>query len=257
MAKIGLQLYTLHDMAKADLLGTLGEVARLGFEGVEFAGYFDVPPRTMKARLDDLGLAAMGSHLGYGMLKDHFQETVEEAKAIGLATISCMGLPAELHKDRVSWATAAGLLNDMGKRCREAGLRCGYQNHDFEFQNLGSETALDVLMAGTEPANVFLELDIFWAEYCGHPADGLIRDLKGRCRYLHVTDMKRRGEKQNTELGAGVLDLPAMVRAGQAAGVEWYIVKHIGFEKPALESLAVSLGRLRGIIAGAGKGGKA
>ncbi len=70
--------------------------------------------------------------------------------------------------------------------------------------------------------------------------------------------MKRRGEKQNTELGAGVLDLPAIdARAGQTAGVEWYIVKHIGFERPALESLGVSLACLREIIAGAGKGGKA
>ncbi len=184
MAKIGLQLYTLHDMAKADLLGTLGEVAGLGFEGVEFTGYFAVPPRTLKARLDDLGLAAMGSHLGYGMLKDHFQETVEEAKAIGLTTISCMGLPAELHRDRASWATAAELLNDMGKRCREAGLRCAYQNHDFEFQKLGNQTALDVLIAARSRRTSFSSSTSSGRSTAGIPltaSSGTSRDAAGTC----------------------------------------------------------------------------
>jgi sugar phosphate isomerase/epimerase len=39
---IGLQLYTLRDDMARDMEGTLRHVAKLGYEGVEFAGYYDM-----------------------------------------------------------------------------------------------------------------------------------------------------------------------------------------------------------------------
>ena len=54
--KIGLQLYTLRGNIKNgdDLLKILSDVKKLGFEGVEFAGYFGLDANTLRSRLDEL-----------------------------------------------------------------------------------------------------------------------------------------------------------------------------------------------------------
>ena len=54
MAKIGLQLYSLKELAKQDFIGTLEQVSKIGYDGVEFAGYFDTPAGVLKKTMDNL-----------------------------------------------------------------------------------------------------------------------------------------------------------------------------------------------------------
>ena len=57
---IGVQLYSVRDFSKKDFDATLQRIAKMGFEGVEFAGYFNYggKPKELKKRLDGLGLKA-------------------------------------------------------------------------------------------------------------------------------------------------------------------------------------------------------
>src|SRR6476659_3185142 len=63
---VGLELYSVRDQLKADLPGTLREVARMGYEGVEFfAPYFDWTidyAKEVKRLLDDLNLRCFSTH---------------------------------------------------------------------------------------------------------------------------------------------------------------------------------------------------
>ena len=45
---VGLQLYTVRDLMKADFEGTLAAVAKVGYKEVEFAGYFGRTPGQVK-----------------------------------------------------------------------------------------------------------------------------------------------------------------------------------------------------------------
>ena len=54
--KIGLQLFTLRDETAKDFEGTLRQVAEMGYEGVEFAGYGDASAEEMRDLLNELGL---------------------------------------------------------------------------------------------------------------------------------------------------------------------------------------------------------
>ena len=49
---IALQLYTLRDLTSNDMAGTLNQVAELGYEGVEPAGYGDLQADSLKRVLD-------------------------------------------------------------------------------------------------------------------------------------------------------------------------------------------------------------
>lgn len=71
---IGLQLYTLRDLTALDFEGTLRKVAELGYQGVEFAGYGDIPAEQMKLLLDELGLQGFSSHVSLEAMRKDLQK---------------------------------------------------------------------------------------------------------------------------------------------------------------------------------------
>src|SRR4051812_25453608 len=65
LKRVGLQLYTVRDMMKADLPGTLAQVARIGYKEVEFAGYFGRSPAQIKDLLRRNRLDSPSTHLPF------------------------------------------------------------------------------------------------------------------------------------------------------------------------------------------------
>ena len=90
--KYAVQLYSLRDMVKCgdDFLKILEEVKKLGFDGVEFAGYHGLSAETIKAKLDELGLVPVGCHIGV----ENRVGLIEIGKDADL--VICDGSPFEL-----------------------------------------------------------------------------------------------------------------------------------------------------------------
>ncbi|MCS7309894.1 MAG: sugar phosphate isomerase/epimerase, partial [Armatimonadetes bacterium] len=65
---IGVQLYSVRDDCAKDLPGTLAAIAKMGYEGVEFAGYHGYSARDLRKLLDDNGLKCCGTHIGIDTL---------------------------------------------------------------------------------------------------------------------------------------------------------------------------------------------
>src|SRR5689334_5095596 len=75
---LGVQLYSLRDQCKTDLPGMLAAVSKIGYKGVEFAGYHGRSAKELRKMLDDNGLVACGTHTPYeSILDDKLKETVE------------------------------------------------------------------------------------------------------------------------------------------------------------------------------------
>ena len=83
MSRIGLQLYTVRAAAAADLPGTLGRAAALGFEGVELHDLHGHAPLEVRAMLDGHGLAVCGRHVGLEAAEDDLERLAEELSALG------------------------------------------------------------------------------------------------------------------------------------------------------------------------------
>jgi len=126
-------------------------------------------------------------------------------------------------RDRATWAAFARDLNEAGRMARDAGLRLGYHNHNWEFFRLTddpSRTAFDVLIEETDPRLVHFELDLFWVTRGARDPVDLLRRLRGRVRQYHVKDMNQAGSFEDP--GQGLLDFPRIFRTQQ---VEEYIVE--------------------------------
>ncbi|MGD9519995.1 MAG: hypothetical protein AB7W28_10840, partial [Armatimonadota bacterium] len=57
---IALQLYSVREDCAKDFAGTVRAVAEMGYEGVDFAGYYDWSAADLRKLLDDCGLKAAG-----------------------------------------------------------------------------------------------------------------------------------------------------------------------------------------------------
>src|ERR1051325_5673158 len=108
---IALQLYSLRVECQKDLPGVLAEVSKIGYKGVEFAGYHGRTAKELRKMLDDNGIVACGTHTPYeSVLGDKLKETVEFNHVIGN---SFLIVPWMEGKTKQEWLDKAKLFNDV------------------------------------------------------------------------------------------------------------------------------------------------
>jgi sugar phosphate isomerase/epimerase len=248
MGKTGVQLYSVWELAQKDFIGTIGAMAGIGFEGVEFAGFFNTPAKELRNVLDNLGLKAAGSHTQIDACKSRLAEIIEYNLEIGNRFKVCPYLPEDMRSSADTWKKTAGLFNEIGLKCSEYGIKFGYHNHEFEFQKFGDEYGLDILAANTQPEYCFMQLDVYFIELSGlNPVD-FIKKYNGRSPTLHMKDMKSFDDKQNTIIGKGIVDFNGIAKAAKMSGTEWFIIEQEEYEEDHVESLKKGCIYLKNIL---------
>ncbi|WP_166242292.1 TIM barrel protein [Paenibacillus turpanensis] len=241
---IGLQMYTIRDATAVDFKAALRQVAELGYEGVEFAGYGDIPAGEMKQLLEELQLKAIGSHVGLHALRTNLQEEIQYLKEIGGTYLVC---PYILPEDRGSeevWKELFRFFGDVAEKTAEQGLIFAYHNHDFEFvDQADGRFVFDALFAATPEDKVKVEMDIGWVDFAGQSPIEYIGKYSGRLPLLHLKDYRKKddGSIDTVELGQGVLPLFDIIRAAEHAGTEWLIVEQDQCANPPMESIRDSM----------------
>lgn len=244
MSKTGLQLYTIKEMCDEDFKSALKLVAEVGYKGVEFAGFYDMPAEELKSTLDDLGLEPCGSHTAINLLEEDFDGVVEYNKKIGNEYIVIPWLPEEYRKTKQDWLDTANILNGFNKRLKKEGLRLGYHNHAFEFEKFDGECGYDLLAQNTD-GDIILEIDTYWVENAGHDLNEYIEKYKNRLELLHIKDMAEDGT--STEAGNGTMDFISVIDGAKDV-TKWFIIEQEHFTRPHIESIKMSCDYLQGVL---------
>ena len=235
IAKVGIQLYTVRDLMKADFEGTLAKVAQIGYREVEFAGYFDHTPQQVRAVLDKNGLAAPSCHVGYdNTAEDKWAATLDTVKAVGHQYVVCAWIPEESRgKTADDWKRVCDRFNKAGQAAQAAGVQFAYHNHNFEFAPLaGGQVPYDVLLAGTDSKLVQLEVDLFWITFAGADPVSYFMKYQGRFPMVHVKDMIKKPapdvtpDKVMVDVGKGSIDWKAIFMHSGHAGIQHYFVEY-------------------------------
>jgi sugar phosphate isomerase/epimerase len=238
---IAVQLYTLRELTAKDMLGTLRQLAEIGYRAVEFAGYGDATPATIRATLDELGMRGIAAHIRLDQLEQNGNEVAEQMQALGCEYVVVPWIGEE-HRGNVEQVRAlAERLNRAGQRLAEQGLRLGYHNHQFEFAPLDGTTMWELLVAETDPALVDFELDVYWAAFAERDPIPLIEQHNARLPLLHLKD-RATDDRPDAPLGDGTLPWEQILAASQA---RWHIVEQDHPRDP-LEDVTRSLRYLEG-----------
>ena len=250
--EVCIQLYSVRDLLKsdADLEPVLKQLAEMGYTSVEAANYNDgkfygMAPADFKALVEKYGMSVLSSHttraltdeeLAKGDLTEAlawWDKCIADHKAAGMKYIVTpwMSVPKTI-KDL---QTYCDYYNEVGKRCREAGLKYGYHNHNHEFQKVeGKEVMLDYMLQHTNPENVFFQMDVYWVVRGQSSPVDYFTKYPGRFTMLHIKDHREIGQ-------SGMVGYDAIFRNADKAGTQDIVAEIEQYSCPVMESVKQSL----------------
>lgn len=245
---VALQLYSVRDDCKADWPGTLKAVAEMGYDGVEFAGYYDTPAGELRKMLDDLGLQVAGSHIGIDKLSDPEQRKaqVEYAQVIGCDCLIVPWLPEEARNTEEAVIESAKRLNDIAAALKEHEIVTGYHNHWVDFEETGGIVPWYVLFDNCAP-EVTVQLDTGHAWRAGADPVEAVKKYPGRSRTVHQKDYST--ANGYVPLGEGDLNWKELIAACEnEGGAQWHIIEQEECPHGPLETVRRCLDAFRGFL---------
>lgn len=270
----GLQLFTVGALLAQDFEGTLGKVAAAGYREVETVGSFGKDPVYLRAQLDRFGLVSPSQHIASDEVYASFgawtrkeitteqnrenyerafgpdraiaivRDAIGKAKPLGQNYVTWPILMPRMLTDRAILDTYIRLFNEAGRICREEGLVFGFHNHDREFKTIGDELIYDLILAGTDPELVKMEMDFYWVTKAGKDAIPYFKANPGRYYACHVKDMDETGAF--AAAGTGILDLPKLIGAARESGVRHFFVEYDRSDDP-MAVIGQAIGYLKDI----------
>ena len=248
---IGLQLFSVrHECEKDDgknFPAVVEAVAKMGYEGVEFAGYYGWEAEDIRRVLDDNALPCCGTHVGIQtLLGDELERSIEFHATLGNRYLIVPGLPEEYRCCPDAWARTAETFNEIAASLEPHGMVTGYHNHHVEFAPMDGRTPWDIFFGGTVDG-VVMQLDIGNAIQGGGDCAEILRKYPGRATTIHIKEF---GGPPEAVVGEGEVDwkeiLPLVCTV---AGTEWQIIEHERDPARALDDVDRCLQRLRQMLA--------
>ena len=182
------QLYSAREDASNDLEGVLAQLSRMGYEGVECAGFFERSAKEVRKLLKHTGLKAVSSHVPLQQIRDDTQSVLDYHEELECGCIAVPYLAEEDRPGQPGFARVLETLYTFGRQCKKRGIVLLYHNHDFEFAQISGMTALDFLYAAVPASVLKCELDTCWIRYAGADPADYLRRYAERCPVVHLKD---------------------------------------------------------------------
>jgi sugar phosphate isomerase/epimerase len=241
---IGVQLYSVREDCARDLPGTLAAIAKMGYEGVEFAGYYNYSAADLRKMLDENGLKCCGTHIRLDTLQgEAFAATVEFNQTLGNRYLVVPSLPPERRDSLAAWKATALIFNEIAEKLAPHDMLTGYHNHAVEFEPIDGTNGFEAFFSSTRP-EVMVQLDMGHAVRGGGDLLDVMRRYSKRLVMVHLKEYS--ATNSTATIGEG--DVPwqqALAICEGAGSTAWYIVEHESYALPPLECIDLCLKALR------------
>jgi len=224
---VGLQLYSIREQCQKDLAGMLKTVSKIGYKGVEFAGYYGNSAKDLRKMLDDNGLVCCGTHTPYESVQPNkLKETVDFNHTIGNRFLI---VPWMEGKTRQDWEAKAKEFNELADKVKEDGMFVGYHAHAHDFTIFDGVTAWDLFFGGTKP-EVIMQLDTSNCREGGADPVAVLHKYPGRARSIHI---KASGGTPDSVIGEDKVNWSEVFAFCEGPGkTEWYVLEHESGKDP-------------------------
>ena len=260
--RMALQLYSIRDVLGSpekyaqNHEKVFKQLAEMGYTDVEPAHYgngklYGISPEQFKADCAAAGLNVISTHATRGLsaeeIKNHnftealkwWDECIATHKAAGCTYIVTpgFGTPKTLAEGQV----ICDYQNEIGKKCRAAGIKYGYHTHSHEFQKVDGTIWMEYMMDHVAPENMFWQMDVYWCVMAKESPVQWFKKYPGRFALLHIKD--------KFEVGySGMVGYDAIFNNAALAGLENYVIEMEGTDGTIdiMEGVRRSAAYLRG-----------
>jgi sugar phosphate isomerase/epimerase len=228
---IGLQLYSLRDdINDIGIKKVLEIVAKMGYVNLETAGYgngkiYNTDPAEFKKMVDDLGMKVTSAHLSRNISDNHDEDmkwwnvAVEAHQAAGMKYMIMPYSPLSGEGATLDNVKRYGeYFGQIGLITAAVGIKFGYHNHAFEFENkIDDVPVYDLLVENTSSDHVLFQNDVYWTQAGGYSPVDYLKKYPNRIQVLHIKDEKAIG-------ASGTIDFKAIFDLAYANGIkDWYV----------------------------------
>lgn len=247
--KIGIQLYSLRKVIEEiGMDAVLKKVKELGYDCVEFAGFAGHTAEEIKAMLEKYDLEAISVHQTPNVFIDNAQETIDYLKTIGVKYCVVPWYERGKLTGTPEWENTVKFFNEVADLLEKNGIKMGYHNHDFEYDEYEGKYVIDYLFEAVPKLSP--EFDTGWVTYAAESPAKYIEKYADRVEIIHLKDFYAKklksgpvyaliDDKGNVEgkddkadngfmykaCGSGLLDVPSIVEAADKADVKYLIVE--------------------------------
>ena len=268
--KVGIQLYGVRGKMAEDFEATLRAVSEMGYEYVEFAGYFGKSAEEIKSLLDKYGLKCISVHQSVDFFDEEPDAKAEFLKTFGVKYSVIPWYSKDKLYGTDEWDNTLCTFKAAAEVLARHGMLLGYHNHDFEFEMRDGKYLHDHLFEAIDKDLIFPEFDTCWVHYAGIRPEEKIREFSGRVPVIHLKDFvckalgagpvydligsdgKNIGTSREENgfefrpLGMGIQNFKTILRAAEEAGCEYVIVEQDQtYDTPELEAARISREYLR------------
>jgi len=239
--EMALQLYSIRDIIGSNEnyaknhVEVFKKLKEFGYSAIEAANFdcdnglfYGVKPEQFKKDCEDAGLKCLSSHATRNLddkeLADHdfsaalkwWKKAIKLHKAAGMEYIVSpwCNNPKTLEEAK----TICDFYNEVGKLCREAGLKFGYHTHSHEYQKVEDQVWIDYMMQHIDAENMFWQMDVYWCCMAQKAPVHYFKKYPGRFKVLHIKDVYELGE-------SGFVGFDAIFQNAKLAGLENYVVE--------------------------------
>ena len=262
---IAIQLYSVRNSMQKDAEGTLAALKNMGYDGVEFAGFYGKSAKELRNICDNLGLVPISAHMVYTALRDEIDEKIEDFVTLGVKYVAISYMQLDFHKGGAEHDGVYENIKAMSAKLRKNGIQLLYHNHSFEMCEIDGKRAHDWLFEAMSESELQPEIDTAWIELETGEAEQYIRKFKNRCDLVHVksyygkdgfdelihdpNQIKPRDTFDFCNFKVGRLDVPRIVNAAKESGAKWLVVEQDreDAELTELESAKINIDVLRAL----------
>ena len=184
--KIGLQLYSVKDYAAENIEETIRQVAQMGYECVEFAGYFDKSAKEIKEICEKYNIEPISAHHTHRPILEDLEGLTDYLKEVG---IKYCAVPALNPEDMTTQYPK--LINDFKKISEvmaSKGIKLMFHNHTAEFfAKQGDEVFIHRFFEDLK-GYCGPEFDLCWVHYAGANPIEYIEKYKSTEEIIHLMD---------------------------------------------------------------------
>lgn len=233
-------------------------VRKIGYDGIELAGFSGYKPEDIRKRADELGLAIPSVHIGFDQVFPFLQpppmgpDSFSQAQDVVYSPVGVVQLAralGPLTRDvGAQYATIAGggklnfssadnvmrfadALNRANAIVRPMGLTLSFHPHAPEFTKLpGGQEPMDLIVKNTE-ATIRYELDVYWSMMgAGEAPEATINRFGNRIGLFHLKDADK--DKKIATPGDGMIDFAAIKAAAMKLDKPYFFVERDGATDP-------------------------
>lgn len=249
--QIAAQLYTVRDYLKtpADVAVSLKKIRQIGYEAVQVSGMGPIDEAELNRILAGEGLICCATHEDGNKILNETEVIIERLQKLN-CRYTAYPWPAGVDFSTLqNVLDLTAKLDAAGKKMRKAGQVLTYHNHGIELMHVDGKPALDWIYEKSNKKNLQGEIDTFWIQNGGADPVAWCKKLKNRLPLIHLKDYTVMEHKPSfAAVGQGNLNMPAIVKAAEKAGCEWFIVEQDDcYGRDPFDNLAISYAYLKGL----------